>query len=224
MRELVNLKQQGSIFSLKSNNFGVFSNTLHYGALNMSIGATMIVSSGTGCLDTGQFMYQKGATFGAPLGNGQIENWADSGLANNSQQTDTSTDVDTDHTKQLPRVQHGAVMVNTVDQPKSKNGDQKTLRRLAQNQEAARKSRLRKKAYVQQLESSRLRLTELEQELERTQQQGIFIASGLSGDHGHTVAGNAALAFDMEYGRWFDEHQRLKLCNNLIHRMINYGR
>ncbi|PPD89247.1 hypothetical protein GOBAR_DD13809 [Gossypium barbadense] len=38
-------------------------------ALNTSIGATAIVSSGTGCLDTGQFMYQKGVTFGAPLGN-----------------------------------------------------------------------------------------------------------------------------------------------------------
>lgn len=82
------------------------------------------------------------------------------------------------------------------------------LRRLAQNREAARKSRLRKKvlrqgcaysivilkksndkhsgfhfgtpastyntylqAYVQQLESSRLKLLQLEQELERTRQQ-----------------------------------------------------
>ncbi|XP_052481044.1 transcription factor TGA2.3 isoform X4 [Gossypium raimondii] len=198
-----------SIFSLKSNNVGVVANTLHYGALNTSIGATAIVSSGTGCLDTGQFMYQKGATFGASLGNGHIENWADSGLADNSQQTDTSTDVDTDHKNQLHGVQLGAVMVDSVDQSKSKSGDQKTLRRLAQNREAARKSRLRKKAYVQQLESSRLRLTELEQELQRARQQGIFIASGLSGDHGHTVAGNAALAFDMEYGRWLDEHQRL---------------
>ncbi|KAB2053298.1 hypothetical protein E1A91_A12G182500v1 [Gossypium mustelinum] len=198
-----------SIFSLKSNNVGVVANCLHYGALNTSIGATAIVSSGTGCLDTGQFMYQKGATFGASLGNGHIENWADSGLADNSQQTDTSTDVDTDHKNQLHGVQNAAVMVDSVDQSKSKSGDQKTLRRLAQNREAARKSRLRKKAYVQQLESSRLRLTELEQELQRARQQGIFIASGLSGDHGHTVAGNAALAFDMEYGRWLDEHQRL---------------
>ncbi|KAK8289045.1 hypothetical protein V6Z11_D07G162000 [Gossypium hirsutum] len=37
--------------------------------------------------------------------------------------------------------------------------DAKTLRRLAQNREAAKKSRLRKKAYVQQLESSRIKLT-----------------------------------------------------------------
>ncbi|KAL5177848.1 Transcription factor TGA6 [Glycine soja] len=48
--------------------------------------------------------------------------------------------------------------------------DQKTLRRLAQNCEAARKSRLRKKAYQQQLESSRLKLTQLEQELQRARQ------------------------------------------------------
>ncbi|KAK8288628.1 hypothetical protein V6Z12_D07G137600 [Gossypium hirsutum] len=35
------------------------------GALNTSIGATAIGSSETGCLDTGQFLYKKGATFGA---------------------------------------------------------------------------------------------------------------------------------------------------------------
>ncbi|MFQ6653401.1 hypothetical protein Gotur_024821 [Gossypium turneri] len=61
-------------------------------------------------------------------------------------------------------------MVNRVDQSKSKSCDQKTLRRLVQNREAARKSRLRKKAYVQQLESSRLRLSELEQELQKARQ------------------------------------------------------
>jgi transcription factor TGA len=44
-------------------------------------------------------------------------------------------------------------------------------RRLAQNREAARKSRLRKKAYVQQLETSRLKLIHLEQELDRARQQ-----------------------------------------------------
>ncbi|MFQ6653400.1 hypothetical protein Gotur_024821, partial [Gossypium turneri] len=70
----------------------------------------------------------------------------------------------------LHGVQHEAVMVNRVDQSKSKSCDQKTLRRLVQNREAARKSRLRKKAYVQQLESSRLRLSELEQELQKARQ------------------------------------------------------
>jgi transcription factor TGA len=47
----------------------------------------------------------------------------------------------------------------------------KIQRRLAQNREAARKSRLRKKAYVQQLETSRLKLIQLEQELDRARQQ-----------------------------------------------------
>ncbi|EOY02113.1 BZIP transcription factor family protein isoform 2, partial [Theobroma cacao] len=155
-------------------------------------------------------MYQKGTTFGASLGNGHIENWADSGLADNSQQTDTSTDVDNDDKNQLNGVRHGAIItVDSVDESKPKTGDQKTLRRLAQNREAARKSRLRKKAYVQQLENSRLRLTQLEQELQRARQQGIFISSGLSGDHGHSVAGNGALAFDMDYAHWLDDHQRL---------------
>ncbi|KAJ0732920.1 putative transcription factor bZIP family [Helianthus annuus] len=47
----------------------------------------------------------------------------------------------------------------------------KLQRRLAQNREAARKSRLRKKAYVQQLESGRVKLAQLEQELERARRQ-----------------------------------------------------
>ncbi|PNX89463.1 transcription factor HBP-1b(c1), partial [Trifolium pratense] len=52
-----------------------------------------------------------------------------------------------------------------------KTPDPKTLRRLAQNREAARKSRLRKKAYVQQLETSRIKLNQLEQELQRARTQ-----------------------------------------------------
>ncbi|KAJ6982222.1 PERIANTHIA family protein [Populus alba x Populus x berolinensis] len=95
-------------------------------------------------------MYQKGTGFDSSLGNGQSnENWGDSGMADNSLQTDTSTDVSSVYSLQ-------------------------TLRRLAQNREAARRGRLRKKAYVQQLENSRLRLTQLEQELQRARQQGFF--------------------------------------------------
>lgn len=96
-----------------------------------------------------------------------------------------------------------------MDLSKVKLGDQKTLRRLAQNREAARKSRLRKKAYVQQLENSRLKLSQLEQELKRARQQGIFIANGYAGDQSLSAGGNGALAFDMDYARWLDEHQRL---------------
>ncbi|KAM0953981.1 putative transcription factor TGA like domain-containing protein [Dioscorea sansibarensis] len=61
-------------------------------------------------------------------------------------------------------------------------------------------------AYVQQLESSRLKLTQLEQELQRARQQGIFISS--SGDQTHSMSGNGAITFDIEYVRWLDEHNR----------------
>ncbi|XP_042480588.1 bZIP transcription factor TGA10 isoform X2 [Macadamia integrifolia] len=94
-----------------------------------------------------------------------------------------------------------------------KTPDPKTLRRLAQNREAARKSRLRKKAYVQQLESSRIKLTQLEQELQRARSQGIFFGGGAVGDQGLPVGINNissdAAVFDMEYARWLEEHHRL---------------
>ncbi|XP_043690985.1 bZIP transcription factor TGA10-like isoform X2 [Telopea speciosissima] len=95
-----------------------------------------------------------------------------------------------------------------------KTPDPKTLRRLAQNREAARKSRLRKKAYVQQLESSRIKLTHLEQELHRAKSQGMFFGGGaLLGDQGlssgiNNISSDAAV-FDMEYARWLEDHHRL---------------
>ncbi|KAE8691714.1 Transcription factor HBP-1b(c1) [Hibiscus syriacus] len=83
--------------------------------------------------------------------------------------------------------------------------DAKTLRRLAQNREAARKSRLRKKAYVQQLESSRIKLTQLEQDLQRARSQGLFLG-GCTGAVGNISSG--AAIFDMEYSRWLEDDQR----------------
>ncbi|KAF3791589.1 TGACG-sequence-specific DNA-binding protein TGA-2-1 [Nymphaea thermarum] len=85
----------------------------------------------------------------------------------------------------------------------SKILDAKTLRRLAQNREAARKSRLRKKAYVQQLESSRIKLNQLEQELQRARSQGLLLA----GAGGGNLSSGAAI-FDMEHSRWLEEDQR----------------
>lgn len=95
-----------------------------------------------------------------------------------------------------------------------KTPDTKTLRRLAQNREAARKSRLRKKAYVQQLESSRIKLTQLEHELQSARAQGIFFGGNpWGGDQGHSVCvangGSEAAVFDLEYARWLEEHHRL---------------
>ncbi|KAA8517976.1 hypothetical protein F0562_015450 [Nyssa sinensis] len=139
---------------------------------------------------------------------GHRENWGESNMADASPQTDTSTDGDTDDKNQrFEKGQSTAIVASdSSDRSKEKTGDQKTLRRLAQNREAARKSRLRKKAYVQQLETSRLKLTQLEQELQRARQQGIFISS--SGDQSHTMSGNGALAFDVEYARWLEEQNR----------------
>ncbi|KAL6962617.1 G protein alpha subunit tga3, partial [Sarracenia purpurea var. burkii] len=87
---------------------------------------------------------------------------------------------------------------------------EKVQRRLAQNREAARKSRLRKKAYVQQLETCRLKLTQLEQELERYRQQGVYAGGALNTGHiGFSIPLNSGIAaFEMEYGHWVEEQQR----------------
>ncbi|XP_059631459.1 transcription factor TGA7 isoform X2 [Cornus florida] len=82
------------------------------------------------------------------------------------------------------------------------NTSDKQRRRLAQNREAARKSRLRKKAYVQQLETSRMKLTQMEQELERTKQQGMYSGSAIN---------TGVASFEMEYGHWVEEQHR-KTC------------
>ncbi|KAE8691061.1 TGACG-sequence-specific DNA-binding protein TGA-2.1 [Hibiscus syriacus] len=84
----------------------------------------------------------------------------------------------------------------------------KTLRRLAQNREAARKSRLRKKAYVQQLESSRVKLTQLEQELQREGSQGILLASNGGAAGNMNSVGVGVAICDMEYARWLEDDER----------------
>ncbi|KAL6976429.1 Transcription factor tga9 [Sarracenia purpurea var. burkii] len=92
-----------------------------------------------------------------------------------------------------------------LTQPAAKHNPEKTLRRLAQNREAAKKSRLRKKAYVQQLESSRIKLAQLEQDLQRARSQGLILGGG-GGGCGNISSG--AAIFDMEYARWLDDDQR----------------
>ncbi|KAK4757361.1 hypothetical protein SAY87_018662 [Trapa incisa] len=142
-----------------------------------------------------------------PVPRGHTENWGETNMSDASPRTDTSTDDTADKNQRHERAQSNALAASdSSDRSKEKSLDQKTMRRLAQNREAARKSRLRKKAYVQQLESSRLKLTQLEQELQRARQQGIFISS--SGDQSNSNSGNGALAFDAEYARWLEEQNR----------------
>ncbi|KAL6555427.1 bZIP transcription factor tga10 [Orobanche gracilis] len=115
---------------------------------------------------------------------------------------------------------------SSSEQDGPKTPDPKTLRRLAQNREAARKSRLRKKAYVQQLESSRVRLTQLEQEIQRARSQGLYLGGNnadiLAGDQGISVAiansSSDAAVFDIEFARWLEEHRRLVMeLRNAVH-------
>ncbi|KAL5225467.1 hypothetical protein ABZP36_012106 [Zizania latifolia] len=85
----------------------------------------------------------------------------------------------------------------------AKTTDPKKMRRLAQNREAARKSRLRKKAYIQQLESSKLKLAQMEQNLDRARSQGLFLGGSPGGN-----TSSGATMFDVEYGRWLDDGGR----------------
>ncbi|KAM0864865.1 hypothetical protein ACQ4PT_043638 [Festuca glaucescens] len=87
--------------------------------------------------------------------------------------------------------------------------DPKTLRRLAQNREAARKSRLRKKAYIQQLETSRIRLSQIEQQVQAARVQGVLLGTGDQHHQGLPSGPSVAGMFDMEYARWVDEHSKL---------------
>ncbi|XP_072997407.1 transcription factor TGAL6 isoform X1 [Typha latifolia] len=144
--------------------------------------------------------------------NHQIGMWHDSFKTDSSQNTSASTvvEVDTKIDNRLEDVPHEMLGPSKkYDQEASKPAD-KVLRRLAQNREAARKSRLRKKAYVQQLESGRIKLAQLEQELERARQQGVYIGGHIGESTiGLTGAVNSGVAaFEMEYSHWVEEQNR----------------
>ncbi|XP_070671012.1 transcription factor TGA1-like isoform X3 [Malus domestica] len=123
-------------------------------------------------------------------------------------------DVDAKLDNQSEDASHGILGPSSkYDQEATKPTD-KVQRRLAQNREAARKSRMRKKAYVQQLETSRLKLIQLEQELDRVrQQQGVYIGGGLDTNPlGFSGTINSGITtFEMEYGHWVEEQNR-QIC------------
>nr|GEY57318.1 bZIP transcription factor TGA10 isoform X1 [Tanacetum cinerariifolium] len=134
-------------------------------------------------------------------------------------QKDSSNPTAPQSSKDIKREGSKKGPATSPDQGRPKTPDPKTLRRLAQNREAARKSRLRKKAYVQQLESSRIKLTQLEQELQRARAQGVFLGGSgggvLGADQGvplgmSNISSDAAV-FDMEYARWLEDYHR-QMC------------
>lgn len=197
---------RNSLFNQIKSSGQALGNDVQFGGLNKSLGPSDVnLSSFVGSQTVS--LPKDSQTKVASVSGCIRENWGESSMADASPRTDTSTD-DTDEKNQVLERNQLAVVAasDSSDKSKEKAGDQKTLRRLAQNREAARKSRLRKKQYVQQLESSRLKLTQLEHELQRARQQGIFISS--SGDQSHSMSGNGALAFDVEYARWLEEHNR----------------
>ncbi|CAO2182578.1 unnamed protein product [Urochloa humidicola] len=210
IEDLANLNTS-TLFNLKPNTHTISNNPLQFGSYGKPISPSHINTTTAATvaarIDPQSLEQQTGAQPNlVALPTGNIENWGESAMAD-SPLTDTSTDPDTDERNQM--FEQGLVAGPTASDSSDKSRDkldQKTLRRLAQNREAARKSRLRKKAYIQNLESSRLKLTQLEQELQRARQQGIFIST--SGDQPQSTSGNGALAFDMEYARWLEEHNK----------------
>ncbi|AES81211.1 putative transcription factor bZIP family [Medicago truncatula] len=195
VEDAMNLSRNPVFNQMKANSQALGAD-IQFGALSKSI-ANSDINLSAAIAGSQTLQLQKDAMPNlASTSGGHRENWGESNMAEGS--ADTSTD-DTEDKNQMP--ERGESSERSKDK-----SDQKTLRRLAQNREAARKSRLRKKAYVQQLESSRLKLTQLEQELQRARQQGIFISS--TGEQTHSMSGNGAMAFDAEYARWLEEHNR----------------
>lgn len=139
----------------------------------------------------------------------QFSMWADF-KAPNGYSNAPILDVDTKLDNQSDDTSQGTLGPSHKFERDSPRHTDKVLRRLAQNREAARKSRMRKKAYVQQLESSRLKLMQLEQELEQARHQGMILGGVLDttplGFSGNVNPG--IVAFEMKHGHWVEEQNR----------------
>ncbi|KAJ4878626.1 Transcription factor TGA1 [Raphanus sativus] len=145
-----------------------------------------------------------GETFKSNIGNGNLN--TPSHIIIQNSQLDNNLSEDTSH---------GTPLVFDQETSTSRHPD-KIKRRLAQNREAAKKSRLRKKAYVQQLETSRLKLIQLEQELDRARQQGFYVGNGIDTSTTTSLGFSenmnpGIVAFEMEYGHWIEE-QNKQIC------------
>lgn len=144
----------------------------------------------------------------------QISMWGDMFKGDTSLNTGASTIEQVDARLELLDIKGEYTSYESLGH--SRNGHEanrtsnKIQRRLAQNREAARKSRLRKKAYVQQLETNRLKLTQLEQDLERVRHQGVYLGGALDSSHvGLSGTVNSGIAtFELEYAHWVEEQHR----------------
>ncbi|XP_010484330.1 PREDICTED: transcription factor TGA1 [Camelina sativa] len=158
-----------------------------------------------------------GESFKSNIGNGNMNTPSHIVIPANNQKLDNNLSEETSHGTA------GTPHMFDQEASTSRNPD-KIQRRLAQNREAARKSRLRKKAYVQQLETSRLKLIQLEQELDRARQQGFYVGNGIETNSlGFSESMNPGIAaFEMEYGHWVEEQNR-QICElrTVLHGHIN---
>ncbi|KAF3445745.1 hypothetical protein FNV43_RR10922 [Rhamnella rubrinervis] len=141
----------------------------------------------------------------------QVSMWKDTFGSDNDSYMGPSTigEADARMENKFGYILHESIQPSGNEEEGNKPSE-KAQRRLAQNREAARKSRLRKKAYVQQLETSRLKLAQLEQELERSRKQGVYAGSPLGTSHvgfSGTVS-SGIMAFEMEYGHWVEEQHK----------------
>ncbi|XP_025809311.1 transcription factor TGAL4-like isoform X2 [Panicum hallii] len=148
---------------------------------------------------------------------------SESSSMNNSNHSSDQLGAAANRARQFDRVSQQQIQhrnMATSSTPKTgKTLDPKTIRRLAQNREAARKSRLRKKAYIQQLESSKLKLAQMEQDMQRARSQGLF----LGGAPGANTSSGAGM-FDVEYARWLDEHgRRMAELHGALHAQLPDG-
>nr|VDC58936.1 unnamed protein product [Brassica rapa] len=172
-----------------------------------------------------------GETFKSNIGNGNI-NTPSHIIIPNNQKLDNNLSEDTSH---------GTPLIFDQETSTSRHPD-KIKRRLAQNREAAKKKNnvliSFQFAYVQQLETSRLKLIQLEQELDRARQQGFYVGNGIDTstttslgfsenmnpglyqEQGSILDKNQNLnvkiktgiaAFEMEYGQWIEE-QNKQIC------------
>nr|GMC57808.1 TGACG-sequence-specific DNA-binding protein TGA-1A-like [Ipomoea batatas] len=124
---------------------------------------------------------------------------------------------------QTGETSHGIVRPYNKYEEAASKPPEKVLRRLAQNREAARKSRLRKKAYVQQLESSKLKLIQLEQELDRARLLGMNANGGLDASQlvYSGTANSGITAFEKEYRDWVEEQNRqTDKLRNALHSQV----
>ncbi|OEL35694.1 Transcription factor HBP-1b(c1) [Dichanthelium oligosanthes] len=180
-----------TLFNLKPNTHTINNNPLQFGSYGKPISPSHINTTAAATaatrIDPQSLEQQTGAQPNlVALSTVNIENWGESAMAD-SPMTDTSTDPETDERNQM--FEQGLVAGPTASDSSDKSRD-----------------KLDQKAYIQNLESSRLKLTQLEQELQRARQQGIFIST--SGDQPQSTSGNGALPFDMEYARWLEEHNK----------------